>query len=205
MADYQLEISFSDEQLDTLFTTKSNVIVAKPTGGSSTNVAWQVFQPFENNSVTWSEEYGIYVSNTKISNGATLTQMSSTSGNAQMDTTYTMQPSAIITGPADGGTDDAFTLVNKYANLPYLTVGLYQNAVVNGVLVKGNAISAVPTLYQSTAVMTPFTTVYLWLQSEVSSNTVVSVVTSPMTQLTFGGGVNEISVSYDSATGTFIS
>ncbi len=38
----------------------------------------------------------------------------------------------------------------------------------------------------------------------VKSNTVVTVVTSPMTKATFGGKVNQISLKYDAETGTFI-
>ena len=85
-----------------------------------------------------------------------------------------------------------------------MTVGLYQDARVNGTEIAGNALSAVPVLLASTSVMTPYTTVYVWLQSDVISNTVVTRVTSPMTELKFGGGVNEISLKYDRTTGHFI-
>jgi hypothetical protein len=204
MANYDLSIAFSDDQLATIFATGSKVVIAKPTG-STPNVAWQVFKPFATNGVSWVEQYGIYVSNSEVVNGATLTQLSSTSNAAQMNTLYTMQDSAIIAGPAAGGSLNSFALLNKYSSLPYLTVGLFQDATINGVLVGGNAISAAPTLLQSTATMTPYTTVYVWLQSEIESNTVVSVVTSPMTSFKFGGGINSISCIYDSPTGTFIS
>ena len=53
--------------------------------------------------------------------------------------------------------------------------------------------------------MTPFTTIYLWVQSQVQSNSVVTLVTSPMTKVTFGGSVTHISLAYDPQTGTFIS
>jgi hypothetical protein len=38
----------------------------------------------------------------------------------------------------------------------------------------------------------------------VVSNSVVTTVTSPMTELRFGGGVDTISVSYDSSSGKFL-
>lgn len=83
-------------------------------------------------------------------------------------------------------------------------MGLYQNAQVNGAAVTGNAVSAAPVLYKSTAVMTPFTTVYLWLASSVMSNTVVTDVSGARTKVTFGGTVTDVSLSYDAATGTFL-
>ena len=59
-------------------------------------------------------------------------------------------------------------------------------------------------IYQSTAVMTPFTTVYLWIQASVVSNTVVTTVTSPMTKVTFGGPVTDVKLRYDASSGIFL-
>lgn len=203
--DYSLNISFTNDQLSTLFATGSNVIIAKPSSSSSSpNVAWLSFKPFQANNVTWEENYGIYVSTQAIEAGATLTQLSNVPDPAAQDKLYTLQASGVISGPADGGRAGSFALLNQYTNLPYMTVGLYQDATVNGTQILNHAISAVPVLLQSTALMTPFTTVYIWLQSDVEGNCVITDVTSPMTQLEFGGSVTDISVAYDSATGLFI-
>lgn len=204
MANFSLKTAFTDEQLQILYTTGSNVIVAKPSGGSNPNVAWQVFKPLQGNTLSWSEEYGVYASTSQVENGAKLDQLSSVPVGAAMNKLYSLQPDGTITGPASGGAPDSFALLNAYANKPYMTVGLFQDANVNGTDIKGNALSAVPVILQSTAVMTPYTTVYIWLQSQVVSNTVVTTVTSPMTALKFGGGVNDISVAYDSASGKFL-
>ena len=205
MPAYELNMSFTNEQLQTLYLTGSNVIVAKPTGGLAPNVAWQVIRPLQANSLTWEEQYGVYASTAKVTNGAVLTQLSSTGIPAIPNKIYTLQPSGGMSNPASGGTPDAFSLLNNYVtDQGYITVGLYQDATVNGTSILGNALSAAPVLYQSTAVMTPFTTVYIWIQSQVKSNCVVTMVTSPMTQLKFGGGVSTISVAYDPSSGTFI-
>jgi hypothetical protein len=157
------------------------------------------------NTLSWSEQYGIYASTSGVTNGAVLTQLSSVPVGAAMNKLYTLEESAVISGPVSGGAPNSFALLNKYNNSTgYMTVGLFQDANVNGTKITGNALSAAPVLLSSTAVMTPYTTVYIWLQSQVISNTVVTTVTSPMTQLNFGGGVNEISVAYDSASGTFL-
>ena len=204
MASYNLNVAFTDEQLRILHIAGSNVVVAKPTGGSTPNVAWQVFKPLQANTLSWKEEYGIYASTSSIQNGATLNQLSSVPVGAAMNKLYTMEENATISGPATGGAPDSFALANKYRSKEYMTVGLYQNASVNGTEIMGNALSAVPVLLASTAVMTPYTTVYVWLQSQVVSNTVVTTVTSPMSELRFGGGLSDISVRYDSDSGHFI-
>lgn len=202
--DFTLKTAFTDDQLKLLYMTGTNVIVAKPTGGSGPNVAWQVFKPMQANTLRWGEEYGIYASTTQVSNGARLDQLSSVPVGAIENMSYTLEPNATISGPVSGGFPGAFSLTNKYSEKPYMTVGLYQNANVNGTDIIGNALSAAPVLLQSTATMTPFTTVYIWLQSAVVSNTVITTVTSPMTKLVFGGAVSEISVMYDSTSGLFI-
>lgn len=204
MATYKLDIAFTNDQLESLYQTNSSVIIAKPSEGQAVpNVAWQSFKALPANTLTWQEEYGIYVSNTEMVHGAQLDQLSSTEIGAIMDQLYTMEPSGVITGPESFDAPNSFALLNEYKNKPYMTVGLFQDATVNGTDIIGNATSAAPVLLASTAVMTPYTTVYVWIQSQVVSNTVCTLVTSPMTELKFGGGTNDISVAYNSESGKF--
>lgn len=204
MSTFNLKTAFTDEQLRNIYLAGVNVIVAKPTGGTNPNVAWQVFKPMQANTITWKEEYGIYASTSEVRNGARLSQLSSVPVGAFENKLYTLEQNATISGPASGGKPNAYALTNKYSQKEYMTIGLFQDANVNGTEIAGNAISAVPVLLASTAVMTPYTTVYIWLQARVVSNTVVTDVTSPMTKLRFGGGVDTISVAYDSNSGKFI-
>ncbi len=204
---FSISMSFTDEDLKRFHTTGTNIVVAKPADGGAPNVAWNVYRPLEENAISWVESYGIYMSNTDITDGAVLTQMSTTHGAAVPDQLYSMSPSGSITGPqSSGGAPDSYTIINQYSNLPkgYLTTGLTQDATVNGTLITGNAVSAALVLFQSTAQMTPFTTVYLWTQSQVKSNTVVTNVTSTMTKVVLGGGVNSVALAYDASTGTFL-
>ncbi len=203
MIEYTLNTRFTNEQLEALHATGSKVVVAKPPEGGSPNVAWQVFAPLQANKLEWEEQYGIYTSRVEMEHGAKLTQASWTEIPSGDHTLYTMEPSAVISGPAVGGSANAFSLLNSYTEKDYLTAGLYQDATVDGTKIVNNAISAAPVLLGSTATMTPYTTVYIWVQSEIESNTVVTMVTSPMTELKFGGGKDTISVFFDTATGRF--
>lgn len=204
MSTFNLKTAFTDEQLKVIYATGTNIVVAKPTGGGSPNVAWQVFKPMQANTLTWKEEYGIYASTSQVVNGAKLNQLSSVPVGAVQNKLYTLESNATISGPASGGAPHSYALQNQYAEKPFMTIGLFQDANVNGTEIMGNAVSAAPVLLASTAVMTPYTTVYIWLQSQIVSNTVVTNVTSPMTALKFGGGIDTIAVQYDSATGRFI-
>jgi hypothetical protein len=206
MATYTLNTSFTAQDLSRFLATGSNLVVAKPSAsGGAPNVAWVVYAPWENNTMTWAEEYGIYASTASLVNGALLTQMSRSEFPALDGKTYPFTPNGAFGAPEQGGQPGSFYAFNAYQNATgYLTFGLFQDALINGTPASGNAISAAPVLYNSTAQMTPFTTIYLWVQSQVQSNSVVTLVTSPMTKVTFGGGVTSISLAYDSQTGTFV-
>lgn len=210
MPRYTLNTTFSQSSLDTLHATGSNVVVAKPSSsGGTPNVAWVVYYPLQANTMTWEEQYGIYASTSSIQNGATLYQMSQTSFPAGEGKVYVLEPAGYFGGPQSGGSAGSYTAVNQFNNLApagpgYLTFGLFQNATVNGSAMNGNAVSAAGVPYQNTAVMTPYTTVYIWTQAQVKSNTVVTLVTSVMTEVTFGGSVTEVSLQYDPTTGGFV-
>lgn len=206
MPTYTLNTAFTEEDLMRLYAAGANVVVAKPNAGGPPNVAWTVFRPVISNTMTWEEQYGIYASNTDIVNGARLVQMSRTEYPAVAGKTYALNAAGFFGPPSGGGSPGCYTAVNEFNNLPkgYLTFGLFQDAVVNGVATRGNAVSATPVLFNRAAPMAPFTTVYLWIQSQVTSNMVVTVVTSPITQVRFGGAITEVSLVYDAMTGRFV-
>lgn len=204
---FSLSTAFAKTDLDRFYASGTNIVLAKPAGGGSPNVAWIVYRPLISNTIQWEENYGIYASNAEIQNGAQLVQISATGFPAVADKQYTMAPSGnVIGGTSSSGTTGSYVMDNQYNNLPkgMLTFGLFQAANVDGVDILGNAVSAAPVIYQSNAVMTPFTTVYLWTQSQVKSNTVVTTVTSAQTKVTFGGSITSVALQYDSSTGTFI-
>jgi hypothetical protein len=201
---FTLKLNFTNDQLEVIAATNSKVIVAKPSN-SGPYVAWQAFDPLNANTLTWEEEYGVYASTASMTHGAELLKLSNTGTlPATSNKVYVLESSGVISGPQDGGELNSFTLVNQYDKNDFMTVGLYQDAIVNGVLVAGNAISAAGTLLASTAVISPYTTLCVWLQSEVDSNTVVTKVASPISLLKFGGKTSEISAHYDRISGKFL-
>ncbi|KGW90033.1 hypothetical protein [Burkholderia pseudomallei] len=207
MSNFTLSTEFSQQDLERFYATGTNVVIAKPNGGGVPNVAWIVFRPLLKNHVNWSEEYAIYASNTSLTNGAVITQISSTQHPAVANKLYTFTPSGTFGPPSSGGSEGSYSVENDYENLPkgYLTMGLSQKASVNGNDTGLSVVSAASVLYRSTAVITPFTIIYLWTQSQVVSNSVVTRVTSQMTKITLGDGVTEVSLKYDPESGQFLS
>ncbi|MEZ0005918.1 hypothetical protein ABH942_001275 [Flavobacterium sp. 28YEA47A] len=204
MSQFNLKIAFTTEQLRILYTTGTNVIIAKQSDGRSPSVAWQVIRPMQTNSVSWKEEYGIYASTAEIRNGAVLSQLANTLIGIETGKQYILQSSGAIIGPHGGGFPNAFMLSNQYSGMHYMVAGLFQDAIINGINITNNAVSATPVLMQSNAIMNPNTTIQIWLQSQVVGNSVVTNITSPITELKFGGNITDISIAYDSESGKFV-
>ncbi len=203
-ATYTLDIAFTDAQLQRLYATGVNVIIAKA-GPGSPYVSWQVFRPLRNNALSWQETYGIYIADAPICDGACLVTVAGVPSGAVPDRLYTLDKKGNISGPGTDGLPGAFALLNNCRRgRGCLTTGLYQDAVVNGREIAGNAVSAMPVLFQNTAVIRPANAIQLWLQAGVVSNTVVTQVDAPVTNLAFGEGRESFAVAYDADTGTFI-
>ncbi|MCP5113924.1 MAG: hypothetical protein GY953_24080, partial [bacterium] len=158
MPTFQLDTQFTKTDLERFFASGSNVVVAKPTDGDDPNVAWLVYQPLTDNTIIWEEKYGIYASTAEIVNGAQLNQISQTEFPAEDGRKYTLAPYGAFGPSGPGGTPNAFTATNEFDNLPkgLLTFGLFQDATINDTAATGNAISAAPVPFNSTAEMTPF-------------------------------------------------
>ncbi|HLP47906.1 MAG TPA: hypothetical protein VK469_18325 [Candidatus Kapabacteria bacterium] len=204
MPTFKLYTNFSNEDLEIFFLTGTNIVVAK-SFGSHLNVAWVVYRPLNKNEMTWEENYGIYASNTELTDGATIFRNAQTPFPAEAGKIYPMSPSGAFGWPSSGGLPFSYGINNDYANEKgHLTFGLYQNANVNGEDLISYPVIASSLLYKFTAIWTPLNTVYLWTQAQVKSSMVVTNITSQMTQVTFSILSPEISLQYDRASGKFI-
>ncbi|MGV8835315.1 hypothetical protein [Cellvibrio sp.] len=200
---YAVEINFTNDQLATIYQAQASVVVGKIFSSSSSNVAWQVFKPMQKNTLTWIESYGIYASTCSLCHGAPIVQRTGISG-ASTGKLYTLSPDGAIGPPQDGGEEGIFMLKNSYPEKKIMTVGLYQDASLNGELIAGNAISATPVMLSHTASMKPKKVINIWIQSHIKSNTVVSRVASPMTPLLFDSEKRSLIFSYDDNSGKFV-
>ncbi len=201
---FELNLLFTNQDLENIYATNSSVAIAKPVKGADPTIVWQLFKPLQNNTLQFKEELGIYASTTEVQSGATITMLSKTPIPAVQNKLYTFENSGIISGPTDGGYPNSYTLQNDYSNKPYMTVGLYQNAIVNGQAMDNKPISGNSVLFRSTINMESTNSLYLWIESNLHSAAFVDNVTSPMTKVDFSGGKTQISLKYDATSGTFI-
>lgn len=203
MVKYTLEITFTEEQLQLLHATGTNIVVAKKGPCAAPNVAWQVWRPLQHNTLSWQEKYGIYASGALYNNGIPLSTLAAVPAGAAVNRAYTLDGNAVISAPG-AHTAAPFTLLNNYpGDNGYLTIGLHQDAVVNGTEVQGNAVSAALVLYQRTAILSPASGIYIWLQPGTAGNTVLTKVRSLMTLLEFREGQETMTLAYDTASGKF--
>ena len=204
MVHYNLEIVFTDEQLDILNKNGAEIVVAKKGPVSGPNVAWQVWSPLKKNVLSWEERYGIYASDALYNNGVTLTKLAATPVGTLPGRCYNLGSDASISGPDGPALPGAFTITNNYpCSDGYLTMGLYQDAVVNGTVVPGHAVAAALVLYERAAAMDPGPGIYIWLQTGRDGNTVVTKCRSQMTFLEFSREQDAMTVTYNAESGRF--
>lgn len=204
--DLKLNLLIDRDDLRTIRDAGENVLIAKPTEREATNVAWLDFDPFEANSVEWSEEFGLYVSNTAMEHGASIQKLSDVFPAAER-AVYALEDDATFHGPTSQQVPPgAFGVDNQMPTTEYraLTFGLTQSAVVNGNQLDFRPINAqsVPAGQEST--FTPKTTLFVWLDATIESQTVITHVTSRQTKVVFSGAVQEHTLRYDASVGKFV-
>jgi len=204
MSTFVLNLEFSIEGLNNIFATNSYIAIAKPIETANPNVVWQHFKPFQANTIQFEEEVGLYASHHQSSDTVVITSFTKTPIPAEAGQLYTLENTGNITGPAEGGTPNEYSMKNNYAAQPYMTMGLYQGAVINGMEMQESPISANEVLLNSTISMTPDTTLVIWVESQLATAALVNSITSPTTTIKFSPGTNQLTYRYDEKTGTFV-
>lgn len=210
MADYTLDLAIDSNSLNIIKAAQLSITIAKPVNSSSPNVTWLVFDPFPGNKVEWTESYGIYSSPTPITqNGAVISRISETNFPANDAAFYNLNSSSTFTGPFTGsGSPPAGSYkVNNHmpSNMhPALTFGLQQQASINAQEISPSPLNAAVVPANFSAVFTPLTTVYVWLQAQFTSGTVITEINGKAAVVQFGNGVTQQSLKFNPATGTFV-
>jgi hypothetical protein len=138
-----------------------------------TSVVWQAFQPFENNTVTWSDSYQLYASQVLPAGGAIIQQQAQQTAVVTKILPYQING---IFGPPESGVSlpmNVFGVSNQYQSASYLAFGLSAAANVNGMSIASapmNA-SAVPT--NQDAQFSPTNNVQVFLQTGTANGMVL--------------------------------
>jgi hypothetical protein len=206
MAELTLNLNILDQDLSVLLDAGLNITLAKPLGTDTAvpNVAWQVFRPFPKNTITWEEVYGVYGSNTMISNGAVINQLSDV--NPALDNAIYPFTNSNLFGPPrqPGQGQGTYSITNQNDAQPTLTFGLTQGASINQTATGFKPLNAQSVPFQLNGDFTPLTIIYAWVEANIVSETLITQVTSARTKVVFGGGVTTQTLTWDASRGMFV-
>jgi hypothetical protein len=197
---FELDLNIDADSLKTINGAGLQVILAKTSGSkSSPTVSWVAFTPFEANAITWVETYGIYASSSTVQKGVVIQKMSDVFP-AQDGASYTFDQSATFSGPDTSGSVPlgSFNTINQMPPVnSSLTFGLEQSAIVRGVAIQPAPLNAQSLPSGMNATFTPLTTVWVWLQANTASSTMLTEVIGAATAVTFGEGVEQQTLVYN--------
>lgn len=196
---YQLNVNISPQALKSINAAGQKVTITKSTGASEKQVAWVAFTAFEENSVIWDENYGLYASNTKIENGARIVEVSTTEANDQ--TQYPFHENSFGTG-LEKLKQGQFGIVNK--NGDELTFGMMQAIGIEGAATKLRPYNAVSILNQEQATFQPVETIQIFLAENIDSGTVITSVQGNQLTVIYSGTTTKQTVKYDMETSSFV-
>lgn len=126
MTTFNLEIQFDSAGLTTLQEAGQQVAIVKNVSPNTSNqVIWVSFAPELDNTVTWTETYYVYGSNTQIQAGATIHTLSTFQGTD--GDTYPFSGGQFHPGTNDLG-QNQYGVKNADSNFQLLTAGLAQAA-----------------------------------------------------------------------------
>lgn len=206
---FQLTLNINPDDLNVINAAQQKIALAKPAQNQGIDVIWLAFDAFESNTVQWEEDYWLYASNTATSdNGAVISKLSEVQPGPAVDgSIYSFTNNATFDAPVPSTSvaSGTFSADNNmsYDKYKYLTFGLSQSAMVNQRLEDRKPLSATSVLATQNIQITPYTYVYIWLESHFETSTIITDVTGNKATAKFGGGVTDITMSYDGKSGVF--
>lgn len=198
--DYQLNINIDSDGLNNIYSSGQSVVLVKSVvagTGSSSDVVWVSFQPFQQNTVTWTETYGIYASSTSIQSGATINRLSSVE-DVSTGLIYTFASGSFTSG--QGGSSSVYTAENAQQN--GLNFGLSQSATINGVQVD-SPLNIVPVNNNQTVTFEPLERVAIFLYSTSNNGVVISSVAGNALNVTLSSSNPSANIGFNDANNTF--
>jgi hypothetical protein len=203
MPSYKLNVLFdSKEDLQTIYTAKERLTLMKQTEPGAT-LAWIAFDPFMNNTVSWTDTYALYASKSIVEAGATIDRLDDIE--AAQQKVYAFSQGAFAEGQKSSDLSAGqYKVINDYASEDWLTFGMAQHVQVNGTAYPNHPINAVVVPREHTAVFTPYEKVKVSLRAHMRNSLVVSDVSNEGLTLTYGGGVTEHTIRYESTSGKFV-
>ncbi|HEY1475993.1 MAG TPA: hypothetical protein VGF53_18140 [Pseudolabrys sp.] len=200
---YQLNISIDSAGVQQIYNQNQAITIVKsvvsaPLNTGNLPVAWINFQPLEENTVTWIENYNMYASTSSVVAGATIQQTSVTNAPVQTGWLYTFED-GVFTG-ASGGAAGTLNMLNSQGS--QFTFGLSQSATVNNVAINA-PLNAVPVGNNENCSFTPEENVSIFLSNVVNNGVVLSQVASNALPVTLTSQSPIANIGFTDSSNTF--
>ena len=194
MPQFSLQINMDPSWVSQVVQAGQQIVITKQVAGNSgTSLAWVSFSPYQSNTVSWQDNYAVYTSQTLVQSGATISQLASMAAVPQTAYGFSDNVFSVATPMSTLGASQ-YEIRNQ-SGLP-LTFGLAQAATLNGAQISSTPIFAATVLSGQWLDMTPFDTVTVFLQSNVSNAMCLGTVTGPSCTVTFGGGAAAQTINF---------
>ena len=201
---YQLNIAIDSNGLNAIYqaglaVTLVKSVVASPLVQGNLPIAWVEFQPFQNNLVSWIENYHAYATTTTVQSGATIFMTSQTSTPVQTGWTYSFAQGQF--SAAQGGAVGVYTVHNNTPGSTF-SFGLAQQASINNVTTFA-PLNAQPVPFNMDATFTPQEIISIFLSSYVNNGVVISQVASNALTVTLTSQHPTASIGYNDQQNSF--
>ena len=174
MSSYKLNINLTrDDVLHILHKLKQKICIIKSVNGEMGNVVWQSLSPFEENSLSWEEEYSVYATLASEEGGAEIFKASSFEAEAGSE--YVLKDD-VFSDNGDG-TPDTYTVRNENNSDDQL-FGLFQGVSVNGNDEEFNPLNAVRVGNNQKTTFTPIEKVSVFLHDSQDNGVILTEIYS---------------------------
>jgi hypothetical protein len=195
---YQLTITIDNAGLTALYAADLAIAIVKGVLGEPRPVVWQQFQPFEENAVSWSDDYGLFATATPLQPGAVILPNATTEDAAQMGWTYSFAQGQFTGAP--GGPAEGYNALNQAGRT--LGFGLMQRAGVNNVPVFA-PVGATPLANEMVGVFTPVEAVLVFVAPLSRPGLVLAEIPATALPVALTPARPVAALGYDDATQTF--
>lgn len=185
MTTFTLSLRFAPSDLELIRLAGQRVALRRSLATQDpANVVWLAFSPFAANTVTWTEDYGLYAAQSPIVERRRIEPLVGVA--AQPGAMHTLNELGTFDAPRPDPTlgADQFALHNQFASRDHMTLGLRLGAVVNEEPVDPSPINAVIALRSQTAVFTPRDDVTILLAAPIEGAEVLAAVPGAETPAT---------------------
>lgn len=175
---------------------------ASSAGGAPAPVVWQAFSPSADNTVNWSMQgYQLFAAQSASANAVIIMQASA---NAQETRVLLFAKGTF--GPALDGTlpTNTYGVENQESGSGEMVFGLTQTATVNGRPVPASPMNASAVPKNQFADFTPFKTLQVFMQTGTENGMVLANSITNVPTLTLSASSPSITLTYSSATGSFV-